>query len=442
MSNPELVIQLLLQLSVILAACHVVAIVGRWLGQTRVVSEMLAGVVLGPSLFGLLAPGVQEWLFPLKATIESGGATVTITHPSMSILYAISQIGLVLYMFLVGLEFNTSLMAGRVRSASLVSSAGIVVPFALGAVYSLQLTSDPAHRFFAPHVSPAWAALYLGACMSITAFPMLARILTEKGIAGTRLGTLALAAGAMDDAVAWCLLAVVLGLLQGSALVAVQAIGGGVLFVLFMVFVGRPFFTRFETQVQRHGGLSLTTLVSTLLVLMLSAWFTDAIGIYAVFGAFILGACMPRGRYVEEMRSRTELITTGFLLPIFFVYSGLNTRIGLVSSWELWGVTALVLALAIAGKGLACAAAARAAGEPWREAITLGTLMNARGLMELIILNIGLQAGIITPTLFTIMVMMAVITTLMTSPIFHVIYGRFLPRPAIVPRPEDIASSI
>lgn len=442
MSNNELAIRLLLQLSVILAACHLVAIVGRWLGQTRVVSEMLAGVVLGPSLFGLLAPQAQEWLFPLRTTIESGGATVTIAHPSMSILYAISQIGLVLYMFLVGLEFNTGLLAGRVRSAGLVSSAGILVPFALGAIYSARLASDPGHRFFAPHVSPAWAALYLGACMSITAFPMLARILYEKGIAGTRLGTLALAAGAMDDAVAWCLLALVLGLLQGSPLVAAEAIGGGVIFVLFMVFVGRPFLARFEEQVRRHGGLSLTTLVSTLLVLMMAAWFTDAVGIYSVFGAFIAGACMPRGRYVEEVRSRTELLTTGFLLPVFFVYSGLNTSIGLVSTWELWGATAIILLLAIAGKGLACMGAARAAGEPWRAALTLGTLMNARGLMELIILNIGLQAGIITPTLFTMMVMMAVLTTLMTSPLFHLIYGRFLPRPALVPRPEDIASSI
>jgi Kef-type K+ transport system membrane component KefB len=256
------------------------------------------------------------------------------------------------------------------------------------------------------------------------------------------MGTLALAAGAMDDAVAWCLLAVVLGLLQGSAMIAVQAIGGGILFVLFMVFVGRRFFVRFAHQVDRRDGLGMSTLVSTLLVLMMSAWFTDAIGIYAVFGAFILGACMPRGRFVEEFRGRTELLTTGFLLPIFFVYSGLNTRIGLVSSWELWGVTAVILLLAIAGKGLACMGAARASGEDWREAATLGTLMNARGLMELIILNIGLQAGIITPTLFTIMVMMAVITTLMASPLFHVLYGRHLPRAARVPQAEDIASSI
>ncbi|MGH9869972.1 MAG: cation:proton antiporter [Candidatus Polarisedimenticolia bacterium] len=440
MSNADLVIKLFLQLAVILASCYVVAIVGRWLGQTRVVSEMVAGVVLGPSLLGLLAPNLQEWLFPVRATIEAGGAAVTVPHPSMAILFAISQVGLVLYMFLVGLEFNTQLIVGRMKSAGLVSAAGIVIPFGLGAVYSLQL-SGQGGRFFTPDVSGPWAALFLGACMSITAFPMLARIIFEKGIAGTRLGTLALAAGATDDAVAWCLLAVVLAFLKGSSMVAVMAIGGGIVFTLGMIFLGRPLLASFEDQVRRRDGLGGGTMVSTLLVLMLSAWLTDAIGIYAVFGAFILGACMPRGRYAAEVRAHTELITTGLLLPVFFVYSGLNTRIGLISSWELWGITAIVLLLAIAGKGLACMAAARVAGESWREAATLGTLMNARGLMELIILNIGLQAGIITPTLFTIMVMMAVITTLMASPLFHVLYGRYLSQTASG-RAGEVASSI
>ncbi len=424
-SNTDLVIQLFLQLAVILGACHVVSLAGRWLGQTRVVSEMVAGVLLGPSLLGVLAPSLQVWLFPVTATLQAGGTTMTVPHPSMSILFAISQLGLVLYMFLVGLEFNTSLIAGRLRSAGLVSAAGIVVPFALGAALSLQLTDGG--RFFAPHVSPPWAALYLGASMSITAFPMLARIIFEKGIAGTRLGTLALAAGATDDAVAWCLLAIVLSFLKGSALVAWMAIGGGVLFTLAMIFLGRPVFARLEDNVRRRDGLKTGTFILVLLILMLSAWITDLIGIYAVFGAFIAGACMPRGRFVTEMRAQVEHLTTGMLLPIFFVYSGLNTRLGLISSWEMWGLTLLVLVLATAGKGLACMGAARAAGETWREAATLGTLMNARGLMELIILNIGLQAGIITPTLFTIMVMMAVVTTLMASPLFHVLYGRHLP---------------
>ncbi|HKY33814.1 MAG TPA: cation:proton antiporter [Candidatus Polarisedimenticolia bacterium] len=424
MSNADLVIKLFLQLAVILSVCHVVALAGRRVGQTRVVCEMVAGVLLGPSLLGLLVPGVQEWLFPLTATVGEGAAAVVITHPSMSILYAISQVGLVLYMFLVGLEFNTGLIAGRMRSAGLVSAAGIVIPFALGAAYSTQLTGGG--RFFHPEVTPPWAALYLGACMSITAFPMLARIIYEKGIAGTRLGTLTLAAGSMDDAVAWCLLAVVLAFLKGSVAIAVLAIGGGALFTLAMIVAGRPLLRGFERRVERDDGLTVNTLVFVLLVLSLAAWFTDAIGIYAVFGAFIVGAVMPRGRFAREVRGHTEYLTTGLLLPVFFVYSGLNTRLGLVSSVGLWGVTAAIILLAIAGKGLACAAAARAGGESWRDAATIGTLMNARGLMELIILNIGLQAGIITPTLFTILVMMAIVTTLMASPLFQLLYGRHL----------------
>jgi len=263
--------------------------------------------------------------------------------------------------------------------------------------------------------------------MSITAFPMLARILYEKGIAGTRLGTLTLAAGSMDDAIAWCLLALVLATFKGSALIAWLAIGGGLLYVLGMLFLARPLLRVFARWTERDDGVSMKTLLSTLLVLMLGAWFTDAIGIYAVFGAFIAGAAMPRGKFLQGVRGHTEFLTTTFLLPIFFVYSGLNTRIGLVNTTALWMTTGLILLLAVAGKGLACMLAARVSGESWSESATIGTLMNARGLMELIILNIGLQEGIIQPTLFTIMVLMAVLTTLMASPLFNIL-NRSQPR--------------
>jgi len=426
MSNHELVIHLFMQLAVILMVCRAVGILGRYMGQTQVVSEMIAGVMLGPSLFGIIAPQVQEWLFPQRLVLEaSGGGAVTITHPSMSILYAVSQIGLVLYMFLIGLEFNSDLIRGRLRSAGLVSGAGIVVPFTLGAMVAFSL-----HRqgeYFSAGISPWSAALYLGASMSITAFPMLARILYEKGIAGTRLGTLTLAAGSMDDAIAWCLLALVLATFKGSALIAWLAIGGGLLYVLGMLFLARPLLRVFARWTERDDGVSMKTLLSTLLVLMLGAWFTDAIGIYAVFGAFIAGAAMPRGKFVQGVRGHTEFLTTTFLLPIFFVYSGLNTRIGLVNTTALWMTTGLILLLAVAGKGLACMLAARVSGESWSESATIGTLMNARGLMELIILNIGLQEGIIQPTLFTIMVLMAVLTTLMASPLFNIL-NRSQPR--------------
>ena len=416
MSNFELVLKLLLQLTVILATCRIITILGRrYLGQTDVVCEMIAGVMLGPSLFGLIAPDVQQWLFPKAPILLATGAKIP--NPSMSILFAISQIGLVIYMFLIGLEFNTDLIRQRLKSAGLVSAAGIVAPFSLGAVAAFNLYNQG--NLFKGGVTPWAAALYLGASMSITAFPMLARMLYERGIAKTSFGTLALAAGSIDDATAWCLLAIVLASVKANTSIAVFAIGGGIGYVLCSVFVGRPAFTIFTRMTNRDGGVTIQTLTLVLIVLMFCAWFTDAVGIYAIFGAFILGTAMPRGEFAHSVRERTEFMTTSFLLPIFFVFSGLNTQIGLVNTPALWAVTGLIVAIAIFGKGIACMLAAKVAGENWREAATIGALMNARGLMELIILNIGLEQGLITPTLFTIMVIMAILTTLMASPLVN-----------------------
>ncbi|MBH8576520.1 cation:proton antiporter [Nostocaceae cyanobacterium CENA369] len=414
MSNFELVLKLLLQLTVILVACRLVTFVGRrYLGQTDVVCEMIAGVMLGPSLFGLIAPELQQWLFPKAAILLATGAKIP--NPSMSILFAVSQIGLVIYMFLIGLEFNTDLIKQRIKSAGLVSGAGILAPFTLGAAASFLLYGKA--ELFKEGVTPWAAALYLGASMSITAFPMLARMLYERGIAKTRFGTLALAAGSIDDATAWCLLAIVLASLKANASIAALAIGGGIGYVLLSVFVGRSALSIFTRMTKRDGGVSIQTLTLVLIVLMFCSWLTDAAGIYAVFGAFILGTAMPRGEFAEQVRDRTEYLTTSFLLPIFFVFSGLNTQIGLVNTPALWAIALLIVVIAILGKGIACMLAARLAGENWRESATIGALMNARGLMELIILNIGLEQGVITPTLFTIMVIMAIVTTLMASPI-------------------------
>ncbi|KOP26353.1 potassium transporter [Hapalosiphon sp. MRB220] len=416
MSNFELVLKLLLQLTVILATCRIVTILGkRFLGQTDVVCEMIAGVMLGPSLFGAIAPSLQQWLFPKAPLILATGEKIP--HPSMSILFAISQIGLVLYMFLIGVEFNTDLIKQRIKSAGLVSGAGILVPFSLGAIAAFFLYSQA--ELFKVGVTPWAAALYLGASMSITAFPMLARMLYERGIAKTRFGTLALAAGSMDDATAWCLLAIVLASLQANASIAAFAIGGGLAYVLLTIFIGRPTLKIFTRITKRDGGLKIQTLILVLIVLMFCSWLTDAIKLYAVFGAFILGTAMPRGEFAEQLRDRLEYLTTAFLLPIFFVFSGLNTQLGLVNTPYLWAITALIVAIAIFGKGIACTLAAKVAGETWRESATIGALMNARGLMELIILNIGLEQGIITPTLFTIMVIMAIVTTLMASPLVN-----------------------
>ncbi len=410
-----LTVQLFLQLAVILAACRLCGWLGRRLGQTQVVSEMVAGVLLGPSLFGLIAPAAQAWLFP-KA-LAGGGP-----HPSMLILYALSQLGLVLYMFMIGLEFNHRLILGRVRHATLVSGAGILAPLALGGLAALALRGDA--DLFAPHVTPGATALYLGAAMSITAFPMLARILHEKGIARTRMGTLALAAGSSDDAAAWCLLALVLSYLEGSWLIALFAIGGGALYVLVMLTLGPALLRGLDRAVDADGRLGPGAMVTALIVLLLGAFVTDTIGIYAVFGAFVAGLAMPRGRFAEAAIRHLDLLTTTLLLPVFFVYSGLNTQIALLDSPAVWRVAIVLVTLSIVGKGVACLLAARVSGEPWRESAAIGVLMNARGLMELIILNIGLQRGVITPTLFTIMVLMAVGTTLMTSPLFELVYGR------------------
>ncbi|MFN6561662.1 MAG: cation:proton antiporter [Nostoc sp. ChiSLP01] len=414
MSNFALVIQLFLQLTVILATCRIVTILGRrYLGQTDVVCEMIAGVMLGPSLLGLIAPDFQQWLFPKLPIITALGDKIP--NPSMSILYAISQIGLAIYMFLVGLEFNTKLLKHHIKSAGLLSAAGIITPFILGAIASFFLYHNG--NFFQPKVVPWSAALYLGASMTITAFPMLARIIYERGLAQTRFGTLALGAASVDDGVAWCLLAMVLASVKNSINIAILAIGGGICYVLFAIFIGQRLLKVFTRMTKRDAGVNRQTLTLLLIILMFCAWFTDITGIYAIFGAFVLGAVTPRGEFAQQIRQYTEFFTTSFLLPIFFVFSGLNTQIGLVNTPALWGITLLILAIAIIGKGVACMLAAKLAGENWRESATIGTLMNARGLMELIILNIGLEQGIITPTLFTIMVIMAVVTTLMASPL-------------------------
>lgn len=417
MSNLQLVILLFAQLTAILATCRIVGWLGRrFLGQTQVVMEMVAGVVLGPSLFGLLAPGLQARLFPRQLEIVADAGTVAVTHPSMAVLYALSQLGLVLYMFLIGIELDLGQLRGRARGAGLVSGAGILVPFVLGGALALPLLARD--DLFAPAMSTSAAVIFLGASMSITAFPMLARMLYERGLASSRMGTLALAAGAAGDAFAWCLLALVLARFDGQPSLALVTLGGGLLFGLAVLTVGRRVLRHLAQRFVREGELGTGTYTGVLLVLMASALLSDAIGIYAVFGAFFVGAAMPRGALARAVVARTEPLTVSLLLPIFFVFSGLNTRIGLVDSTDLWAVTATIVVIAVVGKGVACTLAARVAGESWHDSLRIGTLMNARGLMELIILNIGLERGLITPTLFAVMVLMAIITTVITSPIF------------------------
>jgi Kef-type K+ transport system membrane component KefB len=268
------------------------------------------------------------------------------------------------------------------------------------------------------------AMMFLGASIAITAFPMLARIIFEKKLTGTSLGTLALACGATADAISWCILAAVLAIHRNSPMLAVIAIGGGLLYTVALLTIGRRGLSPLGRMAEDNGAVTPSMLSTVLILLMACAWFTDVIGIYAIFGAFILGVAMPSGFFATHLTDKLEPLTTKLLLPLFFVYSGLNTQIGLVNTPTLWVVTLGLIVVAVVGKGVACAVAARLSKVPMRESVALGALMNARGLIELILLNIGLEAGIITPTLFTILVLVAVVTTLMTSPIFEWVYGR------------------
>lgn len=408
-SNFQLSIHFFLQLAVILLACRIVGWMARRIGQPQVVGEMICGVLLGPSLLGAIAPNFSAQLFPPHST-------------SMTILYIGAQLGLVLYMFCVGLEFRGDLLRQKARSAIFVSVSGMVVPFALGAAIAVWLADD--HRLFAEKMTTAQGILFMGAAMSITAFPMLARIIYEGGLSNTHLGTLALAAGSCDDACAWCALAIVVAWFSGDPSLAIMAVGGGVAYALMVLLGVRPFLARLGANAEKSRSISATSMAIVMTLLMTCAWITDGIGIYAVFGAFILGAAMPRGFFSKELQRLIEPVTTTLLLPMFFVYSGLNTKMGLVDSPFLWAVAMAVLAAACLGKGVACWSAARLSGEPNRDAVAIGSLMNARGLMELILLNIGLEHGIITPGLFSIMVFMAIVTTLSATPMFELVLGK------------------
>ncbi len=397
-----------LQLAIILIACRIVGRLGqRFLGQPQVVGEMIAGVILGPSLFGLMFPEAQAAIFP---------------GPTKNVLYAGAQLGVGLYMFLVGTTLQTDLFKAKAKSAMAVSFAGIAAPFAIAGLITPWLLTVPG--LFAAGISQSSATLFMGACIALTAFPMLARIINERGLANTSLGTLSLTAGAFDDAVSWCVLAVVLATFGAGPGVAVLAIGGGLAYAAFILLFGRRLLAPLGRMVEREGAMSMTVLGITLALFCLSAFVMDAVGIHAIFGGFILGVVMPRGLFVAELKAKVEPLAVVLLLPMFFTYSGLNTRMDMVNTVPLMLIALAILAASILAKFGACYVAARVAGEDNRTALGIGALMNSRGLMELIIINIGLQKGIIGPTLFSMMVLMAIVTTMMASPLFERVYGR------------------
>lgn len=413
MNNLSLAVHFFVQIAVILLFCRIVGAIAARFGQPQVVAEMIAGVMLGPSLFGLLAPELQAYIFPWDKTQS--------IRDTQSYLFPASQLGLALYMFVVGMEFRVDIVAKRAKASIAVSAAGMITPFVLGAGLAWVMFHHT--ELFPKKTSVQEAMLFTGACMCITAFPMLARIIHFKGLSGTTMGTVAIGAGALDDAAAWCLLAVVIASFDNNWSHAWLNIGGGAAFALTACFVVRPLLARFQRLLIKDGALTEAGLVIGLACMSLGAWATDAVGLHAVFGAFVMGAVMPRGIVSRDLIARIQPLTVALLLPLFFTYSGLNTKIGLLNTGFLWMICGAVLVAAVLGKGVACWLAARASGISNREALGIGVLMNARGLMELIIINIGLQRGIISEGLFATLVIMAVVTTLMASPIFDRLVG-------------------
>ncbi len=415
MTNLDLAVLFFFQIAVILMTCRLVGVVAGRLGQPQVVAEMIAGVLLGPSLLGLFFPAWQQALFPWDSTQQS--------RDSQSYLFPASQLGLALYMFIVGLEFRVDIIRKNFACSLAVSLAGMITPFLLGAGVAYYLFRNT--QMFPEQTNLREAMLFLGASMCITAFPMLARIIHFKGLTGTLMGTVAIGAGAIDDAAAWCLLAIVLASFDNDLPRAIWSIGGGLGFVIMAFVIGRPVLTFAERwMLDAEQKLTDSGFVVALACMALGAWFTDLINLHAVFGAFIVGAIMPRGTISTGLIERIQPLTVALLLPLFFTYSGLNTRIDLLNSGFLWAICGLVLIAAIGGKGVACWLAARATGLPNYEALGIGVLMNSRGLMELIIINIGLQRGIISPELFAVLAVMAIVTTLMASPLFDLLMHR------------------
>ncbi|MBX3275549.1 MAG: cation:proton antiporter [Sandaracinaceae bacterium] len=396
---------LLLQIAVILLACRLVGLVFRRFHQPQVVGEMAAGILLGPTFFGWIWPEGSAFVFP---------------PGSLPHLNTLSQTGLVVYMFLVGLEFDPKLLRGRGHAAVVTSHVSIIAPFFLGSVLALYLYP----RLSDESVSFDGFALFVGAAMSVTAFPVLARILSERNLLKTRVGAVTIACAAVDDVTAWTILAVVIAIVRANALETPLwlTLAGSAAYIVIMIFVVRPALRLFERRYHERGRFSQDLVAIALLCLLASAWTTEWLGIHALFGAFAIGAAMPKDPgFVHQLTEKLEDLTVVFLLPLFFASAGLKTSIGGFGA-EMWGYFGLIMLVAVAGKLGGSAIAARITGLNWREAGALGILMNTRGLMELVILTIGLELGVISPALFTMMVFMALATTMMTTPVVRWLY--------------------
>ena len=404
--DADVMLHILIALSVVIAVARAGGIVFRFLGQPAVVGEIIAGIMLGPSLLGRVWPEASAYILP------------PMVAPFLDVL---AQLGIILYMFLVGLELDKGLMAERGESAVAISHASIAVPFLLGNALALLLYPEIA----AAGIPFTGFSLFMGVSMSVTAFPVLSRILADLGLSQTPLGVTALTCAAVDDVTAWCLLAVVVGVVEahgtGSLITAAMAVA----YIVFMIVLVRPQILRLTERQENSGHLTQGMMAIVFILLMISALTTDLIGIHAMFGAFAVGALIPsNSKLAHDMKERLEDVLVVLLLPIFFALTGLRTRIGLVSGTEAWVLCGLVIVVASVGKFGGSSVAARLTGLSWRDSAALGVLMNTRGLAELIVLNVGLQLRVINPRMFAMLVVMSLVTTLATTPVLHLIRRR------------------
>lgn len=397
--SADVLFHVLLALVAIVLASRALGTFFRYLGQPPVVGEVIAGIALGPSLLGAFAPTAALYLLPPNVA------------PYLGVL---AQVGVIFFMFLVGLELDTSLLRDKPHAALAISHASIVAPLVLGGLtalwlYPLLSTSAVPFDLF---------AMFMGVAMSITAFPVLARILIDRGVSKTPLGVIALSCAAVDDVSAWCLLAVVAQMAGSRTGAASLTIAAALVYVGVMFTVVRPWVGRYVARLEARGELSRGGIALVIVGLLLSALVTEAIGIHAIFGAFLLGAVIPHNaRLAEALREKLEDLVVVLLLPAFFAFTGMRTQIGLLSTGQHWLMCGVIIAVACAGKLGGSYVAARLSGLSPRDAGSLGALMNTRGLMELVVLNLGLDLGIISPTLFAMMVLMAIVTTVATSPL-------------------------
>jgi Kef-type K+ transport system membrane component KefB len=393
----------ILQILTILVASRVCGLLLRRLGQPRVIGEIIAGICLGPSLLKAVFPELHGLLFPAN---------------SLPRLFFVSNIGLILFMFIIGLELDLRSLASRAKSALLVSHFSIIIPFVLGSALALFLFDE-----FGPQKFGFVAfALFMGVSMSITAFPVLARIIQEYNLTRTPLGAAAITSAAIDDVTAWCILAVVVGIVQsGSSAGDYGVVSLALVYAGIAVFVVRPALRQWLAPRSASARIAPATLAVVFILLLVSGLITESIGIHALFGAFLAGVIMPEDHgFKAKLIGSVEDVSTIILLPVFFAFSGLRTEIGLLNDLHSWLIAGVIIAVAVAGKMGGSIAAARFTGLEWREAAGLGALMNTRGLVELVVLNIGYDIGVLTPKIFTILVLMALVTTMMTGPLLRV----------------------